>query len=69
MGDMNDLTRVKPVQGPVNYEEKKDTPYYLRPDSKDLMNPLIDAKMKGVKNTPIKVNKSDYSPSIGRDKT
>lgn len=55
--------------GAFNVDENKDLPLYKQQNPNGLTNPMIGVKLKGVRNSDkIRVNKSDYTPSKGRDK-
>lgn len=55
--------------GPISLEENKDLPLYKQPNPNGLTNARIGVKLDGVRNADkIRINKSDYTPSKGRDK-
>lgn len=63
------LTRVKPVREAINVDAKQDTPLLHPSQIQNKYNPQIGVKLTGVKNADaIRINKSDYTPSVGREK-
>lgn len=55
--------------GPIDLDAKQDLPLYCRDDANTKHNQLIGVKLSGVRNADkIKINKSDYTPSKGREK-
>jgi hypothetical protein len=63
------LTRVKPVKESFNVDQRPDTPLLHPNGIQNKYNPQIGVKLSGVKNADaIRINKSDYTPSVGREK-
>jgi hypothetical protein len=55
--------------GPINVDENRDENFLNNPRPWGLTNERIGVKLNGVRNADkIRHNKSDYTPSKGRDK-
>ncbi len=55
--------------GPIDLDYKRDQNFLEKPNPWGLTNPLIGVKLKGVQNADkIRINKSDLTPSKGREK-
>ena len=56
--------------GPISFDEKRNQNFLEEPNCFGLTNPKIGVKLNGVNNADkIRINKSDYTPSVRKDKS
>lgn len=66
---MDRIIKTQKGIGPISLDAKRDENFLNQPNPFGLTNPMIGVKLSGVQNADkIRINKSDYTPSVRKDK-